>query len=101
MNSKTLVPVSFLSSFWTSAYRFPGDKETEQIPQDVIEEGVKIMEEVFRSWATPNKDGEDVVMGEADDDDPEQQLEKLKACMQTFAPRIQNNPWIQSVLNSL
>ena len=71
------------------------------MPPEVVEEGTKIIEEMLHAWASKSAhDGEDVVM---DDDDvsPEEQLEELRRCVEQFRPRIESNPWAQSLLAAL
>lgn len=59
------------------------------------------MEEMLRAWAAKSgQDGEDVVMGD-EDASPEEQLEELKRCVEQFRPKIESNPWAQSLLASL
>lgn len=68
---------------------------------EVTEEGIKIMEELLRTWSSqdPQKDGEDIVM--SDDLSPEAQLDQLRQCVNSFRPQIENNEWLRSVINSL
>ncbi len=67
----------------------------------MIEEGTKIVEEMLRAWASRSADdGEDVVMGD-EHASPEEQLEVLKRCVEQFRPKIESNPWAQSLLASL
>lgn len=70
-------------------------------PENITKEGVEIMEEILRTWAskTSEQDGEDLVM--SDDSTPEKQLEELRKCMESFQPQIEKNPWLQSVISSL
>ncbi|GBE87515.1 DNA mismatch repair protein msh-2 [Sparassis crispa] len=75
-----------------------------ELPADVVEEGTKIVEELLRTWAshTDRRDGEDVIMADGDDElSSSAQLEELKKCVEQFRPRIEANPWVQSVLASL
>ncbi|KAG6888939.1 hypothetical protein C0995_004794 [Termitomyces sp. Mi166 len=76
--------------------------EEEAIPADVTEEGLQIMEDFLRTWSSlpSGDDGEDVVMGDVDQD-PDAQLQELRQCMEEFRPRIEKNRWLQSVLSSL
>jgi DNA mismatch repair protein MSH2 len=62
-----------------------------------VEEGIQIVEELLRAWAS-DQDGDDIVM--SDDLSPEAQLEELKRCMDGFRPRIETNDWLQSLLTS-
>ncbi|KAF8480131.1 DNA mismatch repair protein [Russula ochroleuca] len=85
------------------------DFGTEQAPSqesqfspEVIENGVQIVEELLKTWAsrTPSAaQDEDVVM--SDDLSPEAQLAELKDCFSTYQGRMDNNPWVQSLLASL
>lgn len=67
----------------------------------MIDEGSKIIEEVLRAWAarSPEKDGDDVVMG--DDDTADAEVTNLRACVDEYKDRIAGNPWIQSLLAAL
>jgi DNA mismatch repair protein MSH2 len=72
-----------------------------QFSSEVIESGVQIIEELLKTWAprTPAAGDEDVVM--SDDLSPEAQLAELKHCLSIYQERIENNPWVQSLLTSL
>jgi DNA mismatch repair protein MSH2 len=72
-----------------------------QFSPEVIENGVQIVEELLKTWATRASvaDDEDVVM--SDDLSPETQLAELKSCFSAYQERIENNPWVQSLLTSL
>ncbi len=74
-------------------------QESQFSPED-IENGVQIVEELLKTWAsrTPSAD-EDVVM--SDDLSPEAQLAELKNCFSAYQERMDNNPWVQSLLASL
>ena len=79
------------------------EKET-NFDEETTKEGVRIMEEILKAWVS-NQDGdEDVVMGDADDDDGdsyEAQLKQLKDVIQQHSAAIQNNPWLQDVVMNL
>ncbi|TBU61130.1 DNA mismatch repair protein [Dichomitus squalens] len=80
---------------------FNHEKAEPELPADVVEEGTKIVEEMLRAWTSKSgHDGEDVVMAD-DDASPEEQLEELKRCVERFRPKIESNPWAQSLLASL
>ncbi|KDQ60242.1 hypothetical protein JAAARDRAFT_32621 [Jaapia argillacea MUCL 33604] len=73
-----------------------------QHSKEVTDEGIQIVEQLLRTWASriPDEvDGEDVVM--SDDTTAEAQLEELKRCFEEFKPRIEANPWVQYLLSSL
>ncbi|KAJ4478183.1 muts domain V-domain-containing protein [Lentinula aciculospora] len=69
-----------------------------EVPPEVTDEGINIVEDFLRSWASPT-DGEDVVMEE--ETSPEQQLEQLKAHADKFLPQIESNPWLKSLISTL
>jgi len=69
---------------------------------EVIENGVQIVEELLKTWASQTPSAahdEDVVM--SDDLSPEAQLAELKNCFSAYQEKIDNNPWVQSLLASL
>jgi DNA mismatch repair protein MSH2 len=73
-----------------------------QFSPEVIESGVQIIEEFLKSWVSrvPSAvDDEDVAM--SDDLTPEAQLAELKSCFSAYQQKIQDNPWVQSLLTSL
>ncbi|KAF9459138.1 DNA mismatch repair protein [Collybia nuda] len=78
------------------------DKD-DRISKEVTDEGIQVMEEFLRAWSTRGSgdDGDDVIMAAGDDQDPEAQVQELKACLEEFRPRIESNQWLQSVLSSL
>lgn len=79
------------------------DRET-NFDEETTKEGVRIMEEILKAWVS-NQDGdEDVVMGDANDDDGdsyEAQLKQLKDVIQQHSAAIQNNAWLQDVVMNL
>jgi DNA mismatch repair protein MSH2 len=73
-----------------------------QFSPEVVENGVQIVEELLKTWASQTPSAahdEDVVM--SDDLSPEAQLAELKSCFSAYQERIDNNPWVQSLLASL
>ncbi|OJT02824.1 DNA mismatch repair protein msh-2 [Trametes pubescens] len=81
---------------------FNADKGEPELPAEVVEEGTQIVEDLLRAWATTQggHDGEDVVMGDEEASE-EAQLEELRRCVEQFRPKIEGNPWVQSVLATL
>ncbi|KAH0834904.1 DNA mismatch repair protein [Lanmaoa asiatica] len=77
-----------------------GQHPEPQHSDEVMEEGIQIVEELLRKWAesTSGPDGEDVVMEDASEDT---QLEELRRCVEAFRPRIEGNAWVQSMISSL
>lgn len=84
---------------------FGGEHDRMAVDQDATEEGVKLMEEFLRKWAGKETDGEDVIMGDGDEDDFEvenaKELESLKKVVDELLPRMEGNAWLQSVITSL
>ncbi|KAF5390577.1 hypothetical protein D9757_002738 [Collybiopsis confluens] len=78
---------------------FGGDDQdmNVDVPAEVADEGIKIVEEFLRSWAVP-KDGEDEVMDE--EISAEEQFEQLKAHVDKYLPQIEKNPWLKSLLTT-
>ncbi|KAA1473044.1 DNA mismatch repair protein [Dentipellis sp. KUC8613] len=80
-----------------------------EIAPEVTEEGIKLVEEFLRSWSAQSATGQDgdgdVVMVDDNptraDASPEAQLAQLKACFAEFQPRLESNPWVQSLLSTL
>lgn len=80
----------------------PDDSIDKDMPVDVTNEGIAIVEELLSTWAaSQTQDGEDVVMEDADGASPEVQLEELKRCFDDFRPKIEGNAWLQSLLATL
>lgn len=81
---------------------YDGDIEQSQpnIPSEVVEEGIRLVEELLRTWSSQQEDGEDIVMSD-DEATPEAQLEELKRCVERFRPQIEGNEWLKSLLTSL
>ncbi|KAH9941212.1 DNA mismatch repair protein [Epithele typhae] len=80
---------------------FARDKSEPELPDDVVEEGAKIIEDMLRLWASSGgHDGEDVVM-EDEDASPEDQLAELRRCVEQFRPRIESNAWAQGIIAAL
>ncbi|KAG7086447.1 hypothetical protein E1B28_002400 [Marasmius oreades] len=83
---------------------FGGDGKhmEEDIPVEVTNEGIEIVQHLFRSWAGKKAvdDDDDVVMID-DDVDVEKELERLRSCVQELRPRIEGNPWLQKMLLEL
>ena len=75
-----------------------GQHPEPQHSDEVVEEGIQIVEELLRTWAESGMDGEDVVM---EDVSADTQLEELRRCVETFGPRIHGNAWVQSMISSL
>jgi len=69
-----------------------------------MEEGAKLVEDVFRAWTTQNRNAgtEDIIMSESnEDDEAARQLEQLKVIFQQYRPQIEANPWCRDIIDSL
>ncbi|KAG7443335.1 DNA mismatch repair protein [Guyanagaster necrorhizus] len=79
------------------------DSTDDDIPVEVTNEGIAIVEELLSTWAASQKQGddEDVVMEDIDGISAESQLEELKRCFDAFQPKIEGNAWLQSLLATL
>lgn len=97
------VPSDFIHTYGG----FDADEPTEEdkenkFDEETTKEGVKIMEDILRAWAGDRDRDEDVVMADADGEDSyEAQLQKLKEVLQQHGAAIQNNAWLQDVVNNL
>ncbi len=66
-----------------------------------MEEGAKLVEDVFRAWTTQNR-GEDIIMSETNEDDEvATRLEHLKVIFQQYQPQIEANSWCRDIIYSL
>jgi DNA mismatch repair protein MSH2 len=68
------------------------------MPEEVVAEGVALVEELLRKWAVGGDSDGDVEMGEAGAD---AQLARLRACVGEYKERMEGNAWVQSVLTAL
>jgi DNA mismatch repair protein MSH2 len=73
----------------------------EEFPEDVVDAGAALIEEMLRSWSADGASADGDVDMDAADPDPEAQLARLRACMDRFRPQLEANPWVQSLLATL
>ncbi|KAF8803517.1 DNA mismatch repair protein [Phlegmacium glaucopus] len=75
--------------------------KTDDNPMDpgVVEDGIKIMEEFFKAWSSNESEDQDIIM--KDDSPSDIHLEDLQRHIHDFRSRIEGNPWLQSVIQSL
>lgn len=83
---------------------FGGEHKREYThPQEVTDEGSKIVEEFLTTWATQcaaaKADGDDIVM--ETDEDVDREIAILKETLEKYRDRIEGNPWVQSLLATL
>ncbi|KAG1902378.1 DNA mismatch repair protein [Suillus fuscotomentosus] len=75
-----------------------GQQSEPEHSDEITEEGIQIIEELLKKWASESSaDDEDVMM---DDVSHEAQLAELRRCVEEFRPRIEQNAWVQSLLTS-
>ncbi|KAG2066034.1 DNA mismatch repair protein [Suillus decipiens] len=75
-----------------------GQRSEPEHSDEVTEEGIQIIEELLKKWASESSaDDEDVVM---DNVSHETQLAELRQCVEEFRPRMEQNAWVQSLLTS-
>ncbi|THH29236.1 hypothetical protein EUX98_g4951 [Antrodiella citrinella] len=80
------------------------DEADAQFAPEVVEEGTKLIEQLLREWSASQVNGadEDISMtDEADEDDSEVQLAELKKCIEKYRGRLEENPWVRHVLQTL
>ncbi|KAG1844486.1 DNA mismatch repair protein [Suillus subluteus] len=75
-----------------------GQQSEPEHSDEVTEEGIQIIEELLKKWASESSaDDEDVMM---DDVSHDAQLAELQRCLEEFRPRIEQNAWVQSLLTA-
>ena len=78
------------------------DPATEDIPQEVAEEGMQIVEDMLRVWSSrtaPPQDAMDVD-GEGAEFDADAELAALRSCFEEFKPKTEGNKWVQAMLQA-
>ncbi|KAG1850182.1 DNA mismatch repair protein [Suillus subluteus] len=74
-----------------------GQQSEPEHSDEVTEEGIQIIEELLKKWASESSADDDVMM---DDVSHEAQLAELQRCVEEFRPRIEQNAWVQSLLTA-
>ncbi|KZV87734.1 DNA mismatch repair protein [Exidia glandulosa HHB12029] len=83
-----------------------GGEGQETFPQEVIDAGTRLMQQMFAAWLeqhpdpTAAGDGEDVTM-DMDDVGDAAELDTLKQCYEQYRTELEANPWCRSVLAGL
>ena len=78
------------------------DPATEDIPQEIAEEGMQIVEDMLRVWSSrtaPPQDAMDVD-GEGAEFDADAELAALRSCFEEFKPKTEGNKWVQAMLQA-
>ena len=78
------------------------DAAVEDIPKEVAEEGMRIVEDVLRTWTSHTAASQDAmdVDGEGGEFDVEAELVALRSCFEEFKPKMEGNEWIQAVVQA-
>lgn len=72
----------------------------EDISDELTNEGIDIVRELLREWGEGSVDhDQDVLMRDADDVDAE--VVELRRCIEKLRPRMEHNPWFQSLIAAL
>ncbi|TCD65445.1 MutS-like protein [Steccherinum ochraceum] len=73
----------------------------EQFAPEIIEEGTNLIQQVLQEWSSSQGSDGDVNMSDEDEDDSDTQLSELRQCMEKYKSRLEANPWVRHVLQSL
>lgn len=78
------------------------DAAVEDIPKEVAEEGMQIIEDMLRTWTSCTAASQDAmdVDGEDDELDVEAELASLRSCFEEFRPKTEGNKWVQTMLQA-
>lgn len=73
----------------------------EDIPKEVTEEGMQIVEDVLRTWTSRTAASQDAMdVDEEGGFDVEDELAALRNCFEEFRPKTEGNKWVQSMLQA-
>lgn len=74
----------------------------EGIPKEVAEEGMQIVEDALRTWASRTTFSQDTM--DVDEEggglDVDAEIAALRSCFEEFKPKIDENTWVQNVLQA-
>jgi len=78
------------------------DAAVEDIPKEIAEEGMGIVEDVLRAWTSRTAASQDAmdVDEEGGEFDVEAELVALRSCFEEFKPKTESNKWVQTVLQA-
>ena len=78
------------------------DAAVEDIPKEVAEEGMQIVEDVLRAWTSRTSAPQDAMDVDGEDDvfDVEAELTALRSCFEEFKPKTEGNKWVQTMLQA-
>ena len=84
--------------------RYPDETDTavEDIPKEVAEEGMRIVEDVLRTWTSRATTSQDAMEVDEEDGgfDVEAELAALRSCFEEFKPKTEGNKWVQTMLHA-
>jgi DNA mismatch repair protein MSH2 len=74
----------------------------EDIPKEVAEKGMQIVEDVLRTWTSRTAASQDVmdVDGEGSEFDVEAELAALRSCFEESKPKTEGNEWVKAMLRA-
>lgn len=72
------------------------------IPKEVAEEGMQIVEDVLRAWTSRTTVSQDAMDVDEEDGefDVEAELTALRSCFEEFKPKMEGNEWVQAMLQA-
>ena len=78
------------------------DPGAENIPKEVAEEGMQIVEDMLKTWVSRIADSQDAmdVDGENGGFDVDAELAALRNCFEEFKPKTEGNAWVQTILQA-
>lgn len=78
------------------------DAAVEDIPKEVAEEGMQIVEDMLRTWTSRTAASQDAmdVDGEGGEFDVDAELAALRTCFEEFKPKTEDNKWVQAILQA-
>ena len=78
------------------------DATMEDIPKEVAEEGMQIVEDVLRTWTSRTATSQDEMDVDIEDRglDVEAELAALRSCFEEFKPKTESNKWVQVMLQA-
>ena len=85
-----------------TCYTDQSDAAVEDIPKEVADEGMQIVEDMLRAWTSRTAASQDAmdVDGEDAEFDAEAELAALRTCFEEFKPKTEGNKWVQTMLQA-
>lgn len=78
------------------------DVAVEDIPKEVAEEGMQIVEDILRTWTSRTTASQDAMDVDGDDGefDVDAELAALRSCIEEFKPKTEGNEWVKTMLKA-